>query len=76
MNIEKWIKENTWRGHLSEQALRELLKTHAIVPRNIEERENINIVLAGLSELSINSFQTQVEVEKAYKAMIKAAESN
>lgn len=84
MNIDKWIEENSTaiedRGTCSvsyfidEDKFRELLKTHAIVPRDIESKENVNIVLSVISELSISCLEPMVEVENAYKAMIKAAE--
>lgn len=65
MNIEEWIKENTWRGHVSEQALRELLKTHAIVPREANHRMQEAIMINRSSNKHSVYF---------YKELIKAAE--
>lgn len=73
MNIEKWIEENSELVQSIEEPfieyraievedLRELLKTHAIVPREPSERQ-IDAV-----------FPSRVCLIDIYKTMIKAAE--
>jgi len=66
MNIEKWIEEKGWETKTGYNViliseLRELLKTHAIVPR--EPSENI-----------LEKLLTMNSVKARYKAMIKASE--
>lgn len=84
---ESWIKKNeiqdcaTWGdGHTDESfiptnRLRELLKTHAIVPRKIDRDKHHAVILSGVRELSLSCINPHLEVEGAYNEMIKEAEN-
>lgn len=76
MNIEKWIEENTeWLVDEEDiqvvpvSELLELLKTHAIVPR-----EPSLEMLANAGLLS-SEYLEETEAELIYTDMIKAAEN-
>lgn len=83
-NLEKWIAENeiedrdSWGDLNSDDTfimvkkLEELLKTHAIVPR---EPSN-NVIYQGCSKLTKAYPSVNSEMRKAYKAMITTAEKD
>lgn len=82
-NLEKWINENQTNARnyfgieqedkvISVSKLRELLKTHAIVPR---EPSN-NVIYQGCSKLTKAYPSVNSEMRKAYKAMITTAEKD
>ena len=86
MNIEKWIEENRQHTYVDDlevygedcisiDTLEQLLKTHAIVPRNPTH----NMAIKGSMEVRLydsNSTVCRPIAVDAYKAMIKAAEND
>ena len=73
MDIEKWIEENTFEiddcgGLVSVDDLKELLKTHTIVPSETTE-EMLDVVRRDYDGPDYCFTET-------YKAMLKAAQEN
>ncbi|MGB0943655.1 MAG: hypothetical protein ACPGUE_14690 [Marinomonas sp.] len=83
MNVEKWIEENTdWLVCCEEDIqvvpvseLRELLKTHAIVPREPSNNQ-LNVMSCRLKALHGENFPSPTTTAiHVYKAGIKVAEN-
>ena len=86
MNIEKWIAENSSElvdfdtchvgGFISNDKLRELIKTHAIVPRKIEPYRSTCTAMAGVRVMRSNERDEFRKVAAIYAIMVKEIESD